>query len=85
MIKKLCAAGAVLAAVAGAALMAVPAHADTWLDNWSSNSDSSQAGNNFGDVTSAIRSGWDSANVNNTNGIATTATDGGIAVTYIFY
>ncbi|MFI7109192.1 hypothetical protein ACIBK9_22980 [Nonomuraea sp. NPDC050227] len=85
MIKRLCAAGAVLAAAAGVALAAVPAHADTWSDNWSSNSDSSQSGNNFGDVSAANRGGWDSTNVNNINGVATTATDGGIAVTYIFY
>ncbi|NUO99948.1 MAG: hypothetical protein HOV96_02740 [Nonomuraea sp.] len=85
MIKRLCAASAVLAAVAGAALMAVPAHADTWSDNWSSNSDSWQAGNNFGDVSATNRGGWDSTGVNNVNGIATTATDGGIAVTYVFH
>ncbi|MEV4396058.1 hypothetical protein [Nonomuraea sp. NPDC049607] len=85
MIKRLSAAGAVLAAAAGVAMAAVPAHADTWSDNWSSNSDSSQAGNNFGDVSAAIHGGWDSTNVNNINGIASTATDGGVAVTYIFH
>jgi hypothetical protein len=84
VIKKLSAAGAVLAAVAGAALLAVPAHADTWSDNWSSNNDALQTGNNFGDVYATNRGGWDSTNVNNINGIAPTATDGGIVVTYIF-
>jgi hypothetical protein len=85
VIKRLCAAGAVLA---GAALLAVPAHADTWSDiwsdNWSSNSDAIQTGNNFGDVFTTNRGGWASTNVNNVNGIAPTATNGGITVTYIF-
>lgn len=85
MIKRLCAASALTAAVAGVALSAAPAHADSWSDNWSSNSDSSQAGNNFGDVFATNRGGWNSANVNNINGIASTATDGGIAVTYVFH
>ncbi|WP_049564627.1 hypothetical protein [Nonomuraea sp. SBT364] len=85
MIKKLCTAGAVVAAVAGVTLMAAPAHADTWSDNWSSNSESSQAGNNFAHV-GASNHGWGrSVNVNNLNGIATTASNGSIAVTYIFY
>ena len=85
MIRRLCAAGALLAAVAGVALTAVPAHADSWSDNWSGNSDSTQAGNNFGDVFATNRGGWDSTGVNNINGIASTATDGGIAVTYVFH
>ncbi|KAB8187518.1 hypothetical protein FH608_045415 [Nonomuraea phyllanthi] len=95
MIKKVCATAVVLVAAASGALLAAPAHADDdwrgpwrgdrWSGNWSGNHDSTQSGNNFGDVTSANRgAGW-STNVNNTNGIATTATNGGITVTYIFY
>ncbi|MFI7125540.1 hypothetical protein ACIBQ1_07580 [Nonomuraea sp. NPDC050153] len=95
MIKRACAAAAVLAMAVGGALLAAPAHADDdWLGplsgdtragNWSSNSDSSQSGNNFGDVTSVNRGRDRSTNVNNVNGIAPTATNGGITVTYIFY
>ncbi|MCF6470103.1 hypothetical protein FAF44_17115 [Nonomuraea sp. MG754425] len=95
MIRKVCAAAAVLAAVAGGALLAVPAHADddwagplgggNWSANRSGNLDSSQSGNNFGDVLSSNRGKDFATNVNNVNGIATTATNGGIAVTYIFY
>ncbi|MFE3455293.1 hypothetical protein ACFXJ8_40890 [Nonomuraea sp. NPDC059194] len=85
MIKKLCATGAVLAAAMGATLLATPAHADTWTSNWSHNVDSWQSGNNFGNVAATNRGGSDSTNVNNINGIANTATDGSITVTYIFY
>ncbi|MFG1702251.1 hypothetical protein ACFLIM_03570 [Nonomuraea sp. M3C6] len=94
MIKRVCAAAAVVAVAAGGALLAVPAHADDdwsgpWSsDNWSSNRsgnrDSSQSGNNFGDVFAVNRGEDDSTNVNNVNGIAPTATNGGITVTYIF-
>jgi hypothetical protein len=95
VIKRVCAAAAVVAAVAGGALLAVPAHADDdWSgpgssDNWSwnrsGNSDSSQSGNNFGDVSAVNRGEGASTNVNNVNGVASTATNGSITVTYIFY
>ncbi|GAA4047970.1 hypothetical protein [Nonomuraea soli] len=84
MIKKLCATGAVLAAATGVTLLAAPAHADSWTSNWSSNSDSSQSGNNFGNVAASNVGGGGSTNVNNINGIATTASDSSISVTYIF-
>ncbi|TDD11365.1 MULTISPECIES: hypothetical protein [Nonomuraea] len=92
MIKRVCAAAAV-SAVAGGLLFAVPAHADdvagpwdgrSWATNWSRNSDSTQSGNNFADVFAANRGQDDSTNVNNVNGIAPTATNGGITVIYIF-
>ncbi|MEV1175534.1 hypothetical protein [Nonomuraea sp. NPDC049784] len=95
MIRKVCAAAVVMAAAAGGALLASPAHADdgwsgpwrsdSWFGNWSRNSGSTQSGNNFGDVTAVNRGEGDSTNVNNINGIAPTATNGGITVTYIFY
>ncbi|MEV0588204.1 hypothetical protein [Nonomuraea sp. NPDC050310] len=85
MIKKLCATGAVLAAAAGVTLLATPAHADRWSSNWSNNSESSQSGNTFGNVFTANRGGFGSTNVNNVNGFATTAANGSIAVTYIFW
>ncbi|MEV0165599.1 hypothetical protein ACGFJC_02860 [Nonomuraea fuscirosea] len=95
MIRRVCAAAAVLAAVAGGTLLAVPAHADddwigpwtgaNWSANRSGNSDSSQSGNNFGDVLAGNHGSGRSTNVNNVNGIAPTASNGGITVTYIFY
>ncbi|GAA3215692.1 hypothetical protein [Nonomuraea helvata] len=91
MIRRVCAAVAVVGAAVGGALSAPPAHADdawssdSWYGNWSDNSGSSQSGNNFGDVTAVNRAGAGSTNVNNINGIAPTATDGGMTVTYIFY
>lgn len=85
MIRKLCVTGAVVAAAAGVTLSAVPAHADSWAGNGSRNTEASQSGNNFAHVGTVNRGwGW-STNVNNLNGIATTATNGSIAVTYIFY
>ncbi|RVX37991.1 hypothetical protein EDD27_0281 [Nonomuraea polychroma] len=93
MIRRVCAAAATVAAVASGVLPAVPAHADGWSGscgdrawsyNWSGNSGASQSGNNFGDVSAANRGEDASTNVNNTNGIASTATHGGITVTYIF-
>jgi hypothetical protein len=93
VIRRLCAAAAMVAAVASGALPAVPARADGWSDrcgdrswsyNWSGSSGSSQSGNNFGDVSAANRGEGASTNVNNVNGIASTATHGGITVTYIF-
>ncbi|GAA3474772.1 MULTISPECIES: hypothetical protein [Nonomuraea] len=85
MIKKLCATGAVLAAATGVTLVATPAHADDWTSNWSRNIGSSQSGNNFGNVAAVNRGASGSTNVNNINGIATTASDSSISVTYIFY
>lgn len=84
MIRKLCATGAVVAAVAGVTLLAAPAHADNWSDNWSANSGSSQSGNNFGDVRAANRGFGESTNVNNINGVTTTAAHDSIAITYNF-
>ncbi|MEV0620400.1 hypothetical protein AB0I81_44260 [Nonomuraea sp. NPDC050404] len=94
MIRRACAAAAVLSAVVGGALLAVPAHADDdWAgpltsDNWSANAsgnnDSTQSGNNFGDVLAGNRGEGHSTNVNNVNGFAPTATNGGITVIYIF-
>ncbi|GAA3603290.1 hypothetical protein GCM10022419_104630 [Nonomuraea rosea] len=95
MIKRVCAVAAVVTAVAVGALPAVPAHADddwlgpgsggTWSWNRSGNSDSAQSGNTFGDVSSGNHGEGASTNVNNVNGVATTATNGGMTVTYIFY
>ncbi|MEV0384180.1 hypothetical protein [Nonomuraea sp. NPDC050643] len=94
MIKRVCAAAAVLTVAAGGSLLAVPAHADDdwlgplpggdWATNRSGNYDSSQSGNNFGDVFAGNHGEGHSTNVNNINGIAPTATNGGITVTYIF-
>ncbi|WP_336211264.1 hypothetical protein [Nonomuraea sp. LPB2021202275-12-8] len=85
MIKKLCATGVVVAAAAGVTLLAAPAHADSWTDNWSTNTESSQTGNNFSNI-GAVNRGWGrSTNVNNINGVATTASNGSISVTYVFY
>ncbi|MET9337671.1 MULTISPECIES: hypothetical protein [unclassified Nonomuraea] len=85
MIKKLCATGALVAAAAGATLLAPPAHADTWTSNWSHNSDAWLSGNTFGNVRAANVGAGRSTNVNNINGIANTASNGSIVVTYIFY
>ncbi|SEF60544.1 hypothetical protein SAMN05444920_101180 [Nonomuraea solani] len=94
MIRRVCAAAAVFVMAGGGALLAVPAHADddwfgplpggNWATNRSSNSDSFQSGNNFGDVLAGNHGEGRSTNVNNINGIAPTATNGGITVTYIF-
>jgi hypothetical protein len=84
VIKKLCLTGALVAAAAGVVFTAAPAQADDWTSNWSNNSQSVQSGNNFADVVSRISAAEGSTNVNNLNGIATTATNGSISVTYIF-
>jgi hypothetical protein len=88
VIRKLCATGAAVAAVAGVTLLAAPAHADNWTDNWtdnwSGNSGAIQSGNNFGDVRAANRGFGESTNVNNINGVASTAAHDSIAVTYVF-
>ncbi|GAA5054383.1 hypothetical protein HNP84_002957 [Thermocatellispora tengchongensis] len=83
MIKKLCVAGAVLAAAAGAVLVTSPAHADDWR-NWSNNTDSAQSGNLFGQVSSRNAGTGQSTNVNNLNGVAGTASNGSVTVTYVF-
>ncbi|NUW40535.1 hypothetical protein [Nonomuraea rhodomycinica] len=84
MIKSLSAACA-MTATAALTLLAAPANADTWTDNWSRNIDSSQSGNTFGDVD-ASNLGWGrSTSVNNVNGVATTATQGSTVITYVFY
>jgi hypothetical protein len=75
MMKKLCVTGFVVAAVAGAALVAAPAHADARNGNSSRNSESSQSGNNFANIGTSIVGGWDSTNVNNINGNAAVAAD----------
>ncbi|MFG1943458.1 hypothetical protein [Nonomuraea sp. NPDC048826] len=72
MIKKLALIGFT---AAGVALLAAPAHADTWIDNASRNSESSQTGNNFSNVGTSNRGGWAATNVNNINGNAVTATN----------
>ncbi|NUW36840.1 hypothetical protein HTZ77_36350 [Nonomuraea sp. SMC257] len=84
MIKSLSAACA-MAATAALTLSAAPASADTWTDNWSRNLDSSQSGNTFGDVGASNRGWGRSTNVNNVNGVATTATQGSTVITYVFY
>ncbi|MFI6498631.1 hypothetical protein [Nonomuraea typhae] len=84
MIKKLCATGAIVAAVAGATLVAAPAHADSRNTNGSSNSGSSQSGNNFNEIGLANVGDGGSTNVNNLGGNAVTSTNGGITVVYIF-
>lgn len=85
MIRKLRVTGAVMAAAAGVTLPAAPAQADGWTDNWSGNTYSSQSGNGFGDIAALNEGAGSATNVNNINGIATTASNGGTTVTYIFY
>ncbi|MEU4573073.1 hypothetical protein ACBI99_45650 [Nonomuraea sp. ATR24] len=75
MIKKLCVTGFVVAAAAGATLLAAPAQADTRNDNSSWNEESSQTGNNFANIGTSNVGGWGSTNVNNINGNANVATD----------
>ncbi|MFI6790216.1 hypothetical protein ACIBG4_23120 [Nonomuraea sp. NPDC050383] len=84
MIKSLSAV-CVTGVTAALTLLATPASADTWTDNWSRNTGSSQSGNTFGDI-GAANQGWGrSTNVNNVNGIATTASNGSTVITYVFY
>ncbi|GAA0399340.1 hypothetical protein Acor_21660 [Acrocarpospora corrugata] len=85
MFKKIAVTGAILTAACGASLIAAPAHADSWTDNWSVNRDSAQSGNNFGWVVARNAGSGRSTNVNNINGIAATATGGSVTVTYIFH
>lgn len=75
MLKKICVTGIVVAA-AGVSLMAAPASADTDTHNSSWNSESSQSGNNFGNVFAGNVGGGRSTNVNNINGNAVTGTNG---------
>ncbi|RBQ14433.1 hypothetical protein DP939_40725 [Spongiactinospora rosea] len=86
MIKKLCVAGAVLAAATTAALVAAPAQAesaDRW-SNWASNHRSAQSGNLFGKLVTTAAGGAGSANVNNINGTVANATNGSVTVFYSF-
>ncbi|GAA4047959.1 hypothetical protein [Nonomuraea soli] len=75
MLKKICVTGIVVAA-AGVSLMAAPASADTDTHNSSWNNESSQSGNNFGNVFAGNVGGGRSTNVNNINGNAVTGTNG---------
>ncbi len=84
MFKKIAVTGAVLAAACGAALIAAPAQADTGTGNWSRNAGSAQSGNNFGWVVARNFGTAGATNVNNINGIAATASGGGVTVFYIF-
>jgi hypothetical protein len=85
VIKKLCAIGAVTAATAGVTLLAVPAHADSWTDYWSDGWYAFQSGNSLDDIAAVNEGGDGATNVNNLNGIATTAANGSTSVTYVFY
>ncbi|MEU6999107.1 hypothetical protein [Nonomuraea sp. NPDC046570] len=78
MFKKLCVTGIVVAA-AGATLMATPAQADTDTRNSSWNHDSSQSGNNFGNVVAGNFGTSRATNVNNINGTAVTTSNGSAA------
>ncbi|MEV0384179.1 hypothetical protein [Nonomuraea sp. NPDC050643] len=80
MMKKLCVTG-VIAAAAGLTLLSAPAYADTNAGNSSRNTDSSQSGNNFGNVVNANVNGHGATGVNNVNGNAVTATNGSDVVT----
>ncbi|AQZ65864.1 unnamed protein product [[Actinomadura] parvosata subsp. kistnae] len=78
--KKLSMTGIVAAAAAGVALLSAPAYADTNAGNSSSNRDSSQSGNNFGNVVNANVNGAGATGVNNVNGNTVTATNGSDSV-----
>jgi hypothetical protein len=80
MFKKLCMSGIVVAAVAGATMLTVPAYADT--DNDSHNSASINSGNNFGNVVNSNVASGNATGVNNVNGTANTATHGSGVHTY---
>ncbi|MGW0809409.1 hypothetical protein [Nonomuraea sp. NPDC002799] len=75
MMKKLCVTGLVVAA-AGVTLLSAPAYADTNAGNTSDNTNSSQSGNNFGNVYSANANGLGATGINNVNGNAVTGTNG---------
>ncbi|MFG1702252.1 hypothetical protein ACFLIM_03575 [Nonomuraea sp. M3C6] len=75
MMKKLCVTG-LIAAAAGVTLLSAPAYADTNAGNSSTNNDSSQSGNNFGNVVNTNVSGHGATSVNNVNGNAVTASNG---------
>ncbi|SEF60592.1 hypothetical protein SAMN05444920_101181 [Nonomuraea solani] len=75
MMRKICVTG-IIAAAAGLTLLSAPAYADTNAGNSSSNNDSSQSGNNFGNVVNANVSGHGATGVNNVNGNTVTATNG---------
>lgn len=82
MMKKLCVTTGALAAAA-LTLLSAPAYADTNAGNSSNNHDTSQSGNNFGDVSIRNISGTDATSVNNVNGNAVTATDGSDAISSV--
>jgi hypothetical protein len=82
MFKKLCMSGIVVAAVAGATMLTVPAYADVHTDNDSHNTASLQSGNNFGNVVESNVGSGDATNVNNVNGTANTAAHGSRVGTY---
>ncbi|GAB1824538.1 hypothetical protein [Herbidospora sp. RD11066] len=84
MFKKLAVTGAVLAAAAGASLMAAPAHADTWISNGSVNRGSAQSGNVFGNVAATNIGSGSSTNANTINGISATARNGVVGLAYRF-
>ncbi|MFI6926133.1 hypothetical protein ACIBIZ_39790 [Nonomuraea spiralis] len=83
MMKKLCVTTGAVAAAAALTLLSAPAYADTNAGNSSSNHDTSQSGNNFGNVVNVNVSGSDTTSVNNVNGNAVTATDGSHAYTSV--
>jgi len=76
MLKKLCVTGFVVTAAAGLTLLSAPAYADVDNANSSRNEESSQSGNNFGNVAAGNVGGWRSTNVNNINGNAAVASNG---------
>ncbi|MFC5825632.1 hypothetical protein [Nonomuraea insulae] len=75
MMKKLCVTG-LIAAAAGMTLLSAPALADTNAGNTSSNVDSSQSGNNFGNVANVNVNGHGATGINNVNGNTVTGTNG---------
>ncbi|MBN6053176.1 hypothetical protein JYK22_14650, partial [Nonomuraea sp. RK-328] len=84
--KKLCATSLVLAAAGAtlataASLAAVPANADTAVSNSSSNRESSQSGNIFGNIAAQNRGAGASTNVTSVNSnTSTSARRSGAAV-----
>ncbi|MET8866954.1 hypothetical protein AB0K18_39250 [Nonomuraea sp. NPDC049421] len=77
MMKKLCVTGVIAATAAGVTLLSAPAYADTNAGNSSRNANSSQSGNNFGNVYNAnVSGGRGATSFNNVNGNAVTGTNG---------
>lgn len=83
MLKKLCVTGCVVAAAAGVTLLSSPAYADTRVGNSSRNEATSQSGNNFHNIGTSNIGSTRSTNVNNINGLSTTANNRSRAVTVI--